>query len=260
MSGNYILHNFSLSSCSWRVRIALYLKNISYQYIPVNILSKEKPNLSPEFKKINPTNKIPVLTLPDGRRIHQSLAIIDYLENAYPKQSASLYPSDLYLRAHSFKVAHMLVSDVQPLQNAAVLAHINRLVKTETHTSAKTPADTATKPTPAEEWARFYISKGLTSLEEDIRSLRKELGLSDLASLSQQHVSTEAPFTVGEQLSLADLCLVPQMANAKRFNMDLTPYPTLTIISRHLMKLPSFAETQPSRMVDKPADASDITF
>ncbi|CAN7948054.1 unnamed protein product, partial [Ixodes hexagonus] len=135
-----VLHSFHLSSCAWRVRIVLALKNVDYEYKTVNLMTPAGGDqYTEEFKRRNPMSQVPVLEV-DGKPISQSVAIMEYLEEKYPQPS--LLPADPYLRAKTREITELLVSGVQPLQS---LALIPKLGKEEWLN-----------------WAKFYITKGFT--------------------------------------------------------------------------------------------------
>ncbi|XP_059675355.1 maleylacetoacetate isomerase isoform X3 [Gavia stellata] len=179
-----ILYSYFRSSCSWRVRIALALKGISYDLVPVNLLK-------------------------DGG---QQLAIIHYLEDTRP--NPRLLPQDPKKRAKVRMIADHIVSGIQPLQNLSILKKMGEK-KTE--------------------WAQNCIASGFQALEQIL-----------------QH--TSGRYCVGDEVSMADLCLVPQVSNAERFKVDMGPYPTITRINKALLELEAFKVSHPSRQPDTPAE------
>ncbi|XP_038036461.2 maleylacetoacetate isomerase isoform X1 [Anas platyrhynchos] len=206
-----ILYSYFRSSCSWRVRIALALKGIAYDQVPVNLLKDGGQQLSAEFKAVNPMQQVPALKI-DGITLSQSLAIIHYLEDTRP--NPRLLPQDPKKRAQVRMISDHIASGIQPLQNLSVLKQMGEK-KTE--------------------WAQKCITSGFQALEQVLQQ-------------------TAGRYCVGDEVSMADLCLVPQVANAERFNVDLGPYPTITRINKALLELEAFKVSHPSRQPDTPAE------
>ncbi|XP_068539212.1 maleylacetoacetate isomerase isoform X3 [Anas acuta] len=206
-----ILYGYFRSSCSWRVRIALALKGIAYDQVPVNLLKDGGQQLSAEFKAVNPMKQVPALKI-DGITLSQSLAIIHYLEDTRP--NPRLLPQDPKKRAQVRMISDHIASGIQPLQNLSVLKQMGEK-KTE--------------------WAQKCITSGFQALEQVLQQ-------------------TAGRYCVGDEVSMADLCLVPQVANAERFNVDLGPYPTITRINKALLELEAFKVSHPSRQPDTPAE------
>ncbi|NXK54909.1 MAAI isomerase, partial [Chauna torquata] len=206
-----ILYSYFRSSCSWRVRIALALKGIAYDQVPVSLVKDGGQQFSAEFKAMNPMQQIPVLKI-DGITLSQSLAIIHYLEDTRP--NPRLLPQDPKKRAQVRMISDHIASGIQPLQNLGILKQMG-----ERRT----------------EWAQQRIASGFQALEQIL-----------------QH--TAGCYCVGDEVSMADLCLVPQVANAERFSVDLGPYPTITRINKALLELEAFKVSHPSRQPDTPAE------
>jgi maleylpyruvate isomerase len=209
------LYGYWRSSSTWRVRIALAYKRLGYQYDAVHLVRGGGEQHTPRFQAINPLGEVPVLEIEDHgvvRRLSQSLAIIDYLERTVPDPPLS--PADPFLAARARQLAEMVNAGIQPLQNGGVLAR----VRDQLH------ADEAA-------WARHYIARGLAALE----LVGKE---------------TAAPFLVGDSPTLADVCLVPQLYNARRYAVDLAALPTLLAAEAACLALPAFTDTHPDRQPD----------
>ncbi|XP_052638784.1 maleylacetoacetate isomerase isoform X2 [Harpia harpyja] len=206
-----ILYSYFRSSCSWRVRIALALKGIAYDVVPVNLLKDGGQQFSAEFKAVNPMQQVPALKI-DGITLSQSLAIIHYLEDTCP--NPRLLPQDLKKRAQVRMIADHIVSGIQPLQNLSILKQMGEKKM---------------------EWARNCIASGFQALEQTL-----------------QH--TAGCYCVGDEVSMADLCLVPQVFNAERFKVDMGPYPTITRINKALLELEAFKVSHPSLQPDTPAE------
>lgn len=206
-----ILYGYFRSSCSWRVRIALALKGIAYDQVPVNLLKDGGQQLSAEFKAVNPMQQVPALKI-DGITLSQSLAIIHYLEDTRP--NPRLLPQDPKKRAQVRMISDHIASGIQPLQNLNILKQMGERKM---------------------EWAQKCIASGFQALEQVLQQ-------------------TAGRYCVGDEVSMADLCLVPQVANAERFNVDLGPYPTITRINKALLELEAFKVSHPSRQPDTPAE------
>ncbi len=199
------LFHYWRSSCSWRVRWALALKGVAYEAVPVNILTGE-PQL-PAYVEKNPTGLLPALSV-DGRFFGESLAIIEWLEETYP--TPSLYPKDPLLRMSVRQMALVIATGTQPLQNPSVLKFF-------------TAEEAARKPQ-----AQHWIAKGLATYE----SLVRGLGMG-------------AAFSAGDGVTLADLCLIPQVYNALRFEVDLKPTPLVRGIYERCLKTPACDQAAP---------------
>ncbi|XP_005623761.1 maleylacetoacetate isomerase isoform X1 [Canis lupus familiaris] len=211
-SGKPILYSYFRSSCSWRVRIALALKNIDYETIPTNLIKDGGQQFSKEFQALNPMKQVPVLKI-DGITIGQSLAIIEYLEETRP--TPRLLPQDPKKRAYVHMISNLIVSGIQPLQNLSVLKQLRQ--------ENNLP------------WAQKAISSGFQALEQILQG-------------------TAGKYCVGDEVTMADLCLVPQVANAERFEVDLTPYPAISRINKTLLALEAFQVSHPCRQPDTPPE------
>jgi len=206
-----ILHGYFRSSAAWRVRIALHLKGLTVEHRYQHLRKGEQ--LSPEYLAVNPQGLLPSLILDDGAVLTQSLAICEYLDERYP--DPALLPSDPVMRARVRAFAQVIACDIHPVQNLRVLKALQA--------RGQTPDDT-------NGWARDVISGGLDALE----------------TLVAGQVET---YAFGETPTLADICLVPQMANARRFGVELR-WPRLAAIEAACLALPAFAETHPDLQPD----------
>ncbi len=204
-----ILYDYWRSSAAYRVRIALNLKQIDYESRPVNLASGEQN--SDEYRAINPQGFVPMLEI-DGHRLTQSVAIITYLDARYPNQP--LLPASAAERAHVASLGMTIACDIHPLNNLRVLNYL----KNELGHSQE-EVDT---------WYRHWISEGLPALEA-------------------MAAPRAGKFLFGDAPTGADVCLIPQLYNARRFNVPLDDYPTLLRADENANKLEPFAAAHPDR-------------
>lgn len=205
------LYNYWRSSASWRVRIALAYKNIPYEYVAVNILPSVKAQNAPDYQKLNPMQQVPTLVLDDGRQLAQSIAILEYLEEVAPRPS--LLPADPYLRARARQLAELVNAGIQPFQNLPTMARISEL-----------GGD-------AKEFVRGYIARGLDALQASAEA-------------------TAGTFLVGDAPSFAEVCLVPQLNAARRFELDVARWPLLARVEEACMRLQPFQAAHADRQPD----------
>lgn len=210
------LYSYFRSSAAYRVRIALNLKGLPYDTVPVHLLKDGGQQLSEDYRKLNPTALVP--TLIDGEAvIGQSLAIIEYLEETHPQ--TPLLPADPIGRARVRELALGIACDTHPLNNLRVLKYLK-------HTLG---VDEAAKNA----WYKHWVHQGLEALEAQlVRS------------------SATGRYCHGDTPTLADLCLVPQVANAQRFECDLTSMPSVMRIDAACRELPAFADAAPGKQPD----------
>lgn len=209
------LHGYFRSSAAYRVRIALNLKGLPYEPVAVNLLKGE--HRCEAYRQLNPAGLVPLLETDDGLRLTQSLAICEYLEERYPEPH--LLPADAAGRARVRALAALVASEIHPLNNLRVLKYL----------TGSLGVDEEAKNA----WYRHWVSEGFTALE---------------AMLSERAGTGE--FCHGNQPTLADVCLVPQIFNAERFQVDLTPYPTIRRIGAICNSLPAFARAHPAQQPD----------
>ena len=207
------LYNYFRSSASYRVRIALQLKGLAYDYVPVHLVKGEQKAAG--FGAVSAEHLVPVLELDDGRRLSQSMAIIEYLDEAHPQPA--LLPADAAGRARARALAQIIACEVHPLNNLRVLKYLVRELKLDE--AAKTA------------WYRHWVGVGLQAYE---------------ARLAEQ----PGRFSHGDTPTLADCCLVPQIFNAQRFDCDLSGLPRTMAVFDACMKLPAFQQAQPSACPD----------
>lgn len=204
-----ILYDYYRSSAAYRVRIGLNLKRIAYESRPVNLL--EGAQRSDDYRALNPQGLVPMLEI-DGERFTQSLAILGYLDQKFP--NIPLLPSRAEARTHVLTMALTVACDIHPLNNLRVLKYL----KGELGHSQE-EADT---------WYRHWIVEGLGALEQ--MAARRSGG-----------------FLFGDAPTMADVCLVPQLYNARRFDVPLDDYPTLLRADENASKLDAFALAHPDR-------------
>jgi maleylacetoacetate isomerase len=214
---NLVLYSYWRSSCSWRVRIALALKQLPFDYKAVNLLQNK--HHEDTYDVVNPSRMVPVLSVSSEsgvKSLSQSIAIMEYLEEAFQSPNIpSLFPSDPILRAKVREIVHIVACDIQPLQNLRVLRRF------DTEDERK-------------EWAKGWIVTGLEALEKILKN-------------------TSGKYCVGNQVSMADIVLVPQVYNAKRFGVDVErSFPTIFKIDETLAILPAFIAAHPSNQPDTP--------
>jgi maleylpyruvate isomerase len=210
------LYSYFRSSASYRVRIALNLKGLSYDYVPVHLIRGGGEQLAPAYRAINADALVPVLD-DGGETIPQSLAIIEYLEERYPEPS--LLPRDVRARAYVRSLALQVACEIHPLNNPRVLKYL-----TETLGATET-----TKT----EWYRHWIAAGFETLE---------------MRLSRD--GCPGQFCYGDKPTLADLCLIPQVFNARRFKIDTQCYPTIQRIYDGAMEVDAFVRAAPGSQPD----------
>jgi maleylacetoacetate isomerase len=207
------LYTYFRSSAAFRVRIALNLKGLAYEPVFVHLAKGE--HRAPAYAKVNPQALLPTLELDDGTRLTQSLAIIEYLDERHPQKP--LVPKDAQQRARVRSLSYLIASEIHPLNNLRVLQHLKRaLGQNEEQVNA---------------WYRHWIADGLAKLESEL-------------------AGNTGKFCHGDQPTMADCCLAPQIFNAKRYSCDLAPYPNTMRAFEACMKLEAFDRAQPSKQPD----------
>lgn len=207
------LFTYFRSTSSYRVRIALALKGLDYQALPVNLLKGEQRGAG--YLALNPQGRVPALRTDEGALLVQSPAIIEYLEEAYPQ--VPLLPTGAEARAKVRGVAAIIGCDVHPLHNVSVLNQLRQLGHDETQVN---------------QWIAHWVGQGLAAVEQLIG---------------------DEGFCFGDQPGLADVYLIPQLYAAERFNVDLAGYPRIRRVKALAEAHPAFAKAHPSRQPDTPA-------
>jgi len=210
------LYTYFRSSAAYRVRIALNLKGLKADYRYVHLVKDGGQQHKPEYRAVNPQGLVPAL-VDSGHTLTQSLAIIEYLEETHPQPS--LLPKDALGRARVRALAQVVACDIHPLNNSRLLKYLER----ELH------ADETARNT----WYRYWVAEGFTALEKLLAGN-----------------SRTGKFCHGDQPTLADICLVPQVFNAKRFEIDLAPFPTIRRIHDHCLTLKAFTDAAPEKQAD----------
>ena len=206
-----ILHGYYRSTASWRVRIALGLKGLAFDQVSHHLRKGEQR--APDYLALNPQGLTPAFVTDDGAVLTQSLAICEYLDEIHP--DPALLPADPVARARVRAVAQAIACDIHPVQNLKVLQRLRDLGLSETQVT---------------EWAASVIDEGLTAVDQLL-------------------AGTEGPFALGGAPGLADICLVPQLGNARRFNVDLR-WPRLLAIESACLDLDAFRAAAPGVQPD----------
>ena len=209
------LYDYWRSSAAYRVRIGLKLKGLSYDAVPISLAPGKDEQLSAAYKAKNPQSRVPTLEIEEGV-LTQSLAILDWLEETYP--SPSFYVGDAWMRAQVRSFALVIACDIHPIDN---LSALNRL-------RSQFGADDAAIAS----WYVHWIAAGFAALEAQLAKL------------------PERQFAFADQPTLADICLVPQVANSQRYKMDLSPYPRLKAIDETARAHPAFIAAAPENQKD----------
>jgi maleylacetoacetate isomerase len=207
------LYSYYRSSAAYRVRIALNFKGLPYEMIPIHLAKEGGHHRTPEFRAINPQMRVPALALSSGDVLTQSLAIIEYLDDIHPEPS--LLPAEPLARAKVRAVAQTIACDIHPLNNSGTLQYLKNILK---HAQPEIDA-----------WYHYWIIEGFNAIEA---------------------VIAPAPYTCGAQVTLADICLVPQVANARRFKVPLDAFPKIVAAEQACLKLPAFDKARPENQLD----------
>jgi maleylacetoacetate isomerase len=207
------LYTYFRSSAAYRVRIALNLKDLVSEMIPIHLQKEGGINRKPEFRAINPHMRLPALTLDSGDVLIQSLAIIEYLDEVHPQPP--LLPRDPLARAKVRAVAEIIACDIHPLNNIGPLRYLKKELA---HAQADIDA-----------WYHHWIADGFDAVETLIRP---------------------GPYAFGSEVTLADICLVPQVYNARRLKAPLERYPKIVAVDAACAKLAAFDKARPENQPD----------
>jgi len=207
------LYSYFRSSAAYRVRIALNLKGIPYEMAAIHLTKDGGHNRRPEFRAINPQMRVPALEVDGGDILMQSLAIIEYLDETHPKPP--LLPADPIARAHVRAIAQMIACDIHPLNNVGPLRYLKHKLGQE--------------QTAIDAWYHHWVIDGFEAVEAVIKP---------------------GPYAYGAEVTLADLCLVPQVYNARRLKVPLDRFPKIVAADAACMKLAAFDKARPENQPD----------
>jgi maleylpyruvate isomerase len=207
------LYSYFRSSAAYRVRIALNLKNMPYEMVPVHLTKDGGQQRKPDFVAVNPQMRVPALVLDSGDVLTQSLAIIEYLDEIQPEPP--LLPADALARAKVRAVAQIVACDIHPLNNLVALQYLKRTLKHE-------------QPD-IDAWYHHWVIEGFKAIEAML---------------------APAPYACGAQVTLADLCLVPQVFNARRLKVPLDAFPKIVAADAACLKLAAFDKARPENQSD----------
>lgn len=211
---SYKFYSYFRSSASYRVRIALNLKHVNHETIFVNL--KKGGQQEEDYKKVNSQALVPALTWED-HCLTQSLAIIDYLEGLFPVPP--LYPEDPFERAQALEIAHIVSMDIHPLNNLRVLKYLTNELKVGENDRLQ--------------WYQHWVKEGLAAIEEKLKLF-----------------ASEGLYCIGHQVTIADICLIPQVYNALRFECDVRPYKRIMHIYETCMQTLEFSNACPESQED----------
>jgi maleylacetoacetate isomerase len=207
------LFSYFRSSAAYRVRIALNLKSVPCEMISIHLVKDGGRNRSPEYRAINPQMRVPALALPSGEVLTQSLAIINYLDKRHPEPP--LLPGDPLHRAKVEAFAQTIACDIHPLNNIGPLRYLKQKLGQE--------------QSAIDAWYHHWVLEGFEALEQMIRP---------------------GPYCFGAEVTLADICLVPQVYNARRLKVPLDAFPKIVSVDAECMKLPAFDKARPENQPD----------
>jgi maleylpyruvate isomerase len=207
------LYTYFRSSAAYRVRIALNLKGLPYEMVSVHLTRDGGQQHKPDFHAINPQERVPALVLSSGDILTQSLAIVEYLDEIEPEPP--LLPADALDRAKVRAVAQMVACDIHPLNNLISLQYLKRSLKHE--------------QVDIDAWYHHWVIEGFKAIEAMI---------------------SPAPYACGAHVTLADICLIPQVFNARRLKVPLDAFPKIVAVEQACLKLPAFDKARPENQPD----------
>ena len=208
------LYSYWRSSAAYRVRIALNLKGLKHEIVPVHLMKDGGEQYKADYTALNPQGLVPTL-IDDDVTIGQSIAILEYLEETYPQPA--LLPQTAAQRAFARQIMQLIACDIHPLDNLRVLQYLKNTLAVDEGKIG--------------EWYLHWISKGFSALETLL-------------------VSGSGPYCLGKDITLADVCLIPQLYNAHRFNIPLDAYPALIAIEQASRQLDAFDKARPENQID----------
>jgi maleylacetoacetate isomerase len=207
------LYSYFRSSAAYRVRIALNLKGLAYDTVPIHLIKDGGQHKTAEYRALNPQMRVPTLALPSGEKLIQSLAIIEYLDEVYA--NPPLLPRDAVARAKVRGIAQIIACDIHPLNNTSALNYLKgKLAHDQTQLDA---------------WYAAWVAAGFQAIEAMINP---------------------GPYTCGAEVTLADVCLVPQVANARRFKIPLEAFPKIVAADAACARLSAFEQARPDNQPD----------
>jgi maleylacetoacetate isomerase len=207
------LYSYFRSSAAYRARIALNLKGLTYETVSVHLTRGGGEQHTPEFQAVNPQKRVPVLALDNGALVLQSLAILEYLDEVHPEPP--LLPKDPVARAQVRTVTQIIASDIHPLNNTSPVNYLRDVLKADERM--------------IRDWYHRWVIAGFEAVEKLIRP---------------------APYAFGASVTMADICLVPQVFNARRFNVPLDRFPGIVAADAAAAALPAFDAARPERQPD----------
>jgi len=211
--GNVKLYSYFRSSAAYRVRIALNLKGLAYETISVHLVKDGGHNKRPDFRAVSPQMRVPALVAPEGEVLIQSLAIIEYLDETHP--DPPLLPKDPIARAKARALAQLIACDIHPLNNVGPLRYLKNQMGQE--------------QSAIDAWYHHWVRDGFEALEALI---------------------APAPYACGKAVTLADICLVPQVYNARRLKVPLEKFPKIVGVDAACLALPAFDRARPENQPD----------
>ena len=212
-----ILYSYYRSSCSYRVRIALYVKETDFEYRAIHLVKDGGEQHTAEYERLNPKREVPYFI--DGDYgLSQSMAIIHYIDSKWP--SPRLFPEDPYLKAKCIEICEVINAGIQPLQNTSVGKELKKRYQIDDHKK--------------NDWIKTWIERGFQALEAMVKPLART-------------------YALGEEITAADLFIVPQVYNAHRYELNMSNYPTIAQINDNCLKLEPFQKAAPDQQPDTPA-------
>jgi maleylpyruvate isomerase len=207
------LYSYFRSSAAYRVRIALNLKGIAYETASIHLVKDGGHNRRPEYRAVNPQMRVPALVTPSGEVLIQSLAIIDYLDETHP--NPPFLPKDPIARARTRALADIVACDIHPLNNTSPLRYLKRAMHQEQGA--------------IDAWYHHWVTEGFEALEALV---------------------SPGPYCCGGEVTIADICLVPQVYNARRLKVPLDKFPKIVAIDAACLALPAFDRARPENQPD----------